>query len=187
MNVKSLGIALAATGVMALSLAPATFAATAGGTAGFSLTIPSTVILQTLAGNANDTFPAMVVAVSPAGVASGSTALSWTLSSNTVGGAIVTAYIPDLVIPASGGANLKNDIKVTVADGGGAVPITPAGGYVAGKAVGAMPSTSGAAENMFSTAAPGIGQALMTLSLSSPAADGSGTVTGTITMIATSQ
>ncbi len=172
---------------LAFSLAPAAHAATADATGGFSITIPSTVTLQTNAGNANDTFPAMTVTVDGTGTATGSTALTWNLNSNTTGGAIVTAYLPNLVIPASGGANLANDLKLTVADASGAVAVTPLGGYVAGEALGAMPTTAGAAENIFSTDAPGTGKALMTLSLNSPPADGSGVITGTVTMIATTQ
>ncbi len=180
-------LALLAFTPLAIAVASAADAATANATGNFSLTIPDTVSLATDAGNANDTFPAMTVTVDGAANATGSSSLTWNLNSNTVGGAIVTVYLPNLNLPASAGSNLKNDIKITVIDASGPQAITPAAPYVAGRALGAMPSTAGAAETMFSTSGPGKGRATLTLSLNAPPEDGSGAVTGTITMIATSQ
>jgi hypothetical protein len=182
---KTVFVALATIG--ALSFSPAAFAATAGATGAFDINIPASVELVTNAGNANDTFPEMTVTVDSAtGVATGTTSLSWNLSSNSAGGAIVTAYLPNLVTPTNGTA-LGGDIKVLLADAGGSIVTTPLGAYVAGQALSAMPTTSGAAENIFSTAVAGTGKALMTLNLSAPPADGSGHVTGTITLIGTTQ
>jgi len=170
-----------------LSSSTEVLAATANATGGFTINIPAAVSLVTDAGNANDTFPAMTITINSAGTATGSTSLTWNLISNTAGGAIVTAYIPNLVIPTSAGPNLKNDLKVVVTDASGPQTITPSSAYIAGRAFGSMPTNAGSAETMFSTAAAGQGRVMLTLTLNAPAGDGSGNITGTITMIATTQ
>lgn len=180
-------LALAATAMMFLAggLSPAALAGTANATGAFDIDLPGTVSLVTLAGNANDTFPAMTVTVSPTtGVATGSTSLTWKLITNALLGANVKVYLPNLVTP-DGCSALGGDLKVKVSDGLGIVVVSADGGYASGVAVSAIPTTSGAAEAMFHTILLGTGHAVMTLDLSAAPEHGSGHITGTLTMIAT--
>lgn len=151
-------------------------------TTGHSLA--SSVSLEDITGNANSNFPNTTITTNATNShASGQSQLSWVIRTDSPSGAQVSAYVTGIATTGNA-VKIADSILVSVSPSQGTASVTPDGAFASGVTLSSLPRSADSAVNLCHTSRPGDGNFVIMLTTSSPSANGSGTVSGIINLIA---
>jgi len=146
----------------------------------------STVSIEDISGNVSSVFPVSTVTTSAVNAhADGQSALSWVVRTDSPAGAQVAVYLTGLSVPSNAPA-LADSIKVSVTPSRGSAAVVPDGAFATGVALSALPQSASSALNLCHSTGQGDGSFIITITTSSAANGGRGTVSGNINLIANS-